>query len=272
VWGAARGAVVADRGALTPKAALRLSARALAMSIPLAAACFLFFPRVTGQFWALKRGDEATSGLSGEMTPGGIGRLAIDYVPAFRVRFEGKPPPLPDLYWRGPVLNNFDGFTWRRTRGTYHPGARLEMVGAPIRYRITLEPSQQRWLFALDTVDPVSRQDASSRFRTALSVPTITSTFSYDAVSYLRARSQGRSQIRPASKPAFCSIIIHALAHWRSIFARTGATRGATRRSTGSATTISSTRSNPASPPSTRSTPPCSTASAASAATLHPRT
>jgi hypothetical protein len=41
VWGACAAiAVVADRsGALTPKAALRLSARALAMSVPLAAAC-----------------------------------------------------------------------------------------------------------------------------------------------------------------------------------------------------------------------------------------
>jgi len=195
VWGACAAiAVVADRsGALTPKAALRLSARALAMSIPLAAACFLFFPRVTGQFWSLQRGDEATSGLSGEMTPGGIGRLAIDYVPAFRVRFEGKPPPPPDLYWRGPVLNDFDGFTWRRNRGTYHPGARLEMVGAPTRYRVTLEPSQQRWLFALDTVDSVSRRDAFIAYqdRQLSVIEPITSTVSYDAVSYLQTRSQG---------------------------------------------------------------------------------
>ena len=195
VWAACAAiAVVADRsGALTPKAALRLSARALAMSIPLAATCFLFFPRVTGQFWALHRGDEATTGLSGEMTPGGIGRLAIDYVPAFRARFEGKPPPPSDLYWRGPVLNDFDGFTWRRNRGMYHPGARLEMVGEPTRYRVTLEPSQQRWLFALDTVDTVSRRDVFIAFQDRqLSVlEPITSTVSYDAVSYLQTRSQG---------------------------------------------------------------------------------
>jgi len=195
VWGACAAiAVVADRsGALTPKAALRLSARALAMSVPLAAACFLFFPRVAGQFWALQRDDEASSGLSDEMTPGGIGRIAIDYVPAFRVRFEGEPPPQRDLYWRGPVLNNFDGLTWRRNRATYHPGARLEMLGAPIRYRITLEPSQKRWLFALDSVDTVSRRDVFISFQDRqLSVlEPITSTVSYDAVSYLNTRSQG---------------------------------------------------------------------------------
>jgi transglutaminase-like putative cysteine protease len=195
VWGACAAiAVVADRGgALTPKAALRLSARALAMSVPLATACFLFFPRVAGGFWALQRGDEAISGLSGEMTPGGIGRLALDYVPAFRVRFEDKPPPPPDLYWRGPVLNDFDGFTWRRGRGTYHPGSQLQMVGAPTRYHVTLEPSQQRWLFALDTVDTVSHRDVFISFQDRqLSVlEPIASTISYDAVSYLQTRSHG---------------------------------------------------------------------------------
>jgi transglutaminase-like putative cysteine protease len=195
VWGACAAiAVVADRGgALTPKAALRLSARALAMSIPLAAACFLFFPRVTGQFWALQRGEEATTGLSDEMTPGGIGKLAIDYIPAFRVRFEGKPPPQRDLYWRGPVLNDFDGFTWRRSRAMYHPGASLEMVDAPTRYRITLEPTQQRWLFALDTVDTVSRRDIliAAQDRQLSVFERITSTVSYDAVSYLQTRSHG---------------------------------------------------------------------------------
>ena len=53
-WGACAAiAMIADSsGALSPRAAMRLSARALAMAIPLAIACFLFFPRVGGQFWA----------------------------------------------------------------------------------------------------------------------------------------------------------------------------------------------------------------------------
>jgi hypothetical protein len=118
VWGACAAiAVIADRGGmLTPRAALRLAARALAMSVPLAAACFLFFPRFTGQFWSLHRGNLPATGLSDEMSPGSIGKLAIEYDPAFRVRFEDRPPPPPALYWRGPVLNDFDGLTWRRSR------------------------------------------------------------------------------------------------------------------------------------------------------------
>jgi transglutaminase-like putative cysteine protease len=195
VWAACAAiAVVADRsGALAPRAALRLSARALAMSLPLAAACFLFFPRVAGQFWALQRGEQATSGLSDEMSPGGISRLANDYEPAFRVRFEGAPPPQSSLYWRGPVLNDFDGYTWRRSRSSPYPGARLEMLDEPVRYRVTLEPTNQRWLFALDTVDKVSRRDIfiGSQDRQLSTAEAITATLSYDAVSYLTTRNGG---------------------------------------------------------------------------------
>src|SRR5690242_15644183 len=88
LWGACAAiALIADRsGALGPRAAMRLSARALAMALPLTAACFLFFPRLEGQFWALQRGNQATTGLSDEMSPGGISKLAADYEPAFRVR------------------------------------------------------------------------------------------------------------------------------------------------------------------------------------------
>ena len=195
VWGACAAiAVVADRGgALTPRAALRLSARALAMAIPLAAACFLFFPRVAGQFWALQRGEQATSGLSDEMSPGGISKLANEYDPAFRARFEGTPPPQSSLYWRGPVLNDFDGFTWRRERSKYYPGARLGMEGDAVRYRITLEPTHRRWLFALDTVAEVSRRDVfiAPQDRQLSMTETVDAPLSYDAVSYLRTRNEG---------------------------------------------------------------------------------
>jgi transglutaminase-like putative cysteine protease len=195
VWGACAAiAVIADRGGmLTPRAALRLAARALAMSVPLAAACFLFFPRFTGQFWALHRGNLPATGLSDEMSPGSIGKLAIEYDPAFRVRFEDRPPPPHALYWRGPVLNDFDGLTWRRSPQKYYPESRIEMLGAPLRYRVTLEPTHQRWLFALDTVARAPQHDMYMSFDRQLSTTAgaIMSTVSYDAVSYLRTRTLG---------------------------------------------------------------------------------
>jgi transglutaminase-like putative cysteine protease len=194
VWGACAAiAIIADHsGALAPRAAMRLSARALAMSVPLAAACFLFFPRFAGHFWALQRGEQANTGLSDEMSPGSISKLANEYEPAFRVRFDGDLPARSALYWRGPVLNDFDGFTWRRDRAKLYREVPIEMLGAPVRYRVTLEPTNQRWIFALDTVAASPRREFALAQDRQLSTWTpITSTLSYDAVSHLETRSNG---------------------------------------------------------------------------------
>jgi protein-glutamine gamma-glutamyltransferase len=191
-WGACAAiALVAHSDSLlTTRAALRLSARALAMAIPLALACFAFFPRVAGHFWALQRESLAVTGLSDEMSPGSIDRIANEYDPVFRVSFEGTPPPRAALYWRGPVLNSFDGFTWRRERGRVYLAEPLQRLGAAYRYHVTLEPTHQPWLFTLDTVDERPRRDTflSHDRQLSANLP-VTSTMSYDAVSHLETRS-----------------------------------------------------------------------------------
>lgn len=194
LWGccAAIALVAHADSSLQTRAALRLSARALVMSLPLALLCFLFFPRVGGNFWALQTGSSATTGLSDELTPGNIGQLATEYDPAFRVNFEGDLPPRTALYWRGPVLSEFDGFTWRRTRAPKYVPPKYAPAGEAIRYRVTLEPSNQRYLFALDTVDASPRRDifmTSDRMLVALDP--ITSVVSYDASSHLETRADG---------------------------------------------------------------------------------
>ncbi len=193
LWGACAAiAIIADAGgALTPRAAMRLAARALAMSIPLAIACFLFFPRFSGQFWALQRGPMGTTGLTDQMSPGGIGELASEYEPAFRVRFEGDLPPRSSLYFRGPVLNAFDGFTWRRQRSMLYAGGEMIMLGEPVRYRITLEPTHQPWLFSLDTLagNPQRGMFLAPHDRQLSALAPVTSTLSYDAVSHLQTRT-----------------------------------------------------------------------------------
>jgi len=192
LWGAcaAIALVAHDVPQFTTRAALKLAARALLMAIPLAAVCFAFFPRIAGQFWALEAGAGATTGLSDEMSPGSIGTLATEYEPAFRARFEGALPPRAALYWRGPVLNSFDGFTWRRENFPQYEAERPEMAGEPVRYRITLEPTDQPWLFALDTVAASPRRDVYLNRDSMLIAPNpIITTTSYDAVSHLRTRS-----------------------------------------------------------------------------------
>jgi transglutaminase-like putative cysteine protease len=130
---------------------LRPAGALLVQALPLMVAFFILFPRASGPLWALPQDTRAgMSGLSDSMTPGTISNLIKSDAIAFRVQFDGTRPPYSTLYWRGPVLTDFDGATWRISRDrslgtTTYPRARN-----PTRYTVTLEPHNNSWLFALD--------------------------------------------------------------------------------------------------------------------------
>ena len=128
-----------------------LVARMLAFALPVMLVLFLLFPRVPGPFWSMPtRSGGASTGLSDEMSPGAISALSRSDAVAFRVSFDGPVPPPAQRYWRGPVLHQFDGVTWREPRGIPGLTDGLELAGEPIHYRITLEPHDRPWLLALD--------------------------------------------------------------------------------------------------------------------------
>jgi len=182
-------AVVASAGC-EGRAALRLAGRSLLLALPLAVLLFLFFPRLQGAFWAIPRGGEALTGLSDTMSPGSIVKLVASYNSAFRVQFAARAPPAEELYWRGPVLHDFDGHTWRRASGAFHLRQRLQYLGTPYRYRVALEPTRQRWWFALDT--PAQSSDANVLLtydNQLLGAEALTEPLSFDAVSYTRTRA-----------------------------------------------------------------------------------
>ncbi len=129
-----------------------LAAQMLMQAVPLMVALFLFFPRVPGPLWGVPRdATRATTGLSDSMSPGSFGQLSASGDIAFRVEFAGPPPRTAQLYWRGPVFWQFDGRIW--TTGVAPPGTGVPSVRAisePIAYTVTVEPSSERWLLALD--------------------------------------------------------------------------------------------------------------------------
>ncbi|HEX7115792.1 MAG TPA: DUF3488 and transglutaminase-like domain-containing protein [Steroidobacter sp.] len=127
------------------------SAKMFLQALPLAILLFLFFPRLPGQFWAVPARSTASTGLSEEMSPGDVSELSLSSQIAFRVEFEGSLPPPSQRYWRGPVLHDFDGRTWRRGNVSFAPQA-VEASGPTYRYTMTLEPHQRRWVFPLDAV------------------------------------------------------------------------------------------------------------------------
>lgn len=131
----------------------------LAAAVPVALLVFLFLPRLAAPLWATQTALQSRTGISDRMSPGHMGELFLDDTPSFRVSFDnGIAPPPSQRYWRGVVLWRYDGRTWTRSGGISMPPGQqpLSIQSAEIGYEITLEPTDKRWLFALDmpTVDP----------------------------------------------------------------------------------------------------------------------
>ncbi|TAM09461.1 MAG: DUF3488 domain-containing protein [Nevskiaceae bacterium] len=139
-------------GALPTRTSLRMAAVLGAQALPLMIVMFVLFPRLPGPLWGLPTDSGAlTSGMSNAMSPGDVSRLALSDAIAFRVAFEGTAPPPAQRYWRGPVFTHYDGHTW--TPGPLQPTPRYTTEGEAVHYRMTLEASRTRWLFALDLPD-----------------------------------------------------------------------------------------------------------------------
>jgi protein-glutamine gamma-glutamyltransferase len=132
---------------------LRYAGRVSAQALPLALVFWLFFPRFDGPLWRTPADPHsAESGLSDTMTPGDMINLALSDEVAFRVRFADATPPPNERYWRGPVLHDFDGRTWRRTPG-FEKTPLLEPIGRGYQYTLNVEPHQSNWIYALDWPD-----------------------------------------------------------------------------------------------------------------------
>ena len=134
--------------------AARIAGQMTLLGAPIMLVLFMLFPRLA-PLWGLP-GDAMTgrSGLSASMTVGNIASLALDDSIAMRLRFAAQVPRQSDLYFRGPVLDNFDGQRWTATpwldQRTRQTAPLLKVQGDPVNYQITLEPNQQPWLLALD--------------------------------------------------------------------------------------------------------------------------
>ena len=127
--------------------------RQMLMAMPLAAALFWLFPRIATPLWGLPGLSDAGAGLGDSMRPGQwLDTLADDRI-AFRVSFDGPTPAPEQRYWRGPVLWDFDGLEWRRSRQDSAPTTLLgddAQAAGGISYSVSLEPTEKRYLPVLD--------------------------------------------------------------------------------------------------------------------------
>jgi len=177
---------------------LTIAVRITAQSIPLMVVLFVLFPRIA-PLWSVPTGTgQATTGVSDRMSPGDISSLGQSAELAFRVTFDdGNPPPLNQgLYWRGLVLEDFDGEAWNRQSGSVYGSAvarrdsqyqregHVQASGSARQYNIILEPTMRPWLFGLHLSEPISPGISRGRNFELFSDNIVAQRKSYDLASY----------------------------------------------------------------------------------------
>ena len=136
--------------------------------------------------------------------PGSITQLVANYDAGLPREVRGRSRRRPaQRYWRGPVLHDFDGRTWRRDRGRAPRAATLRVPGrAGYRYqRRAASPrrsaSGSRSTLRAQSPDRARRSSptTSSSSRSDAGAPIAVS---YEAVSYPQTRALGRARARAA--------------------------------------------------------------------------
>jgi len=186
---------------------LRSAGTMLAQSAPLMLVLFVLFPRVQGPMWSLPQDAYAgVTGLSDEMTPGSVSRLLLSDAIAFRVSFDAQIPQANRLYWRGPVLWDFDGYRWTAPRVLYMAPREYQGLDDPVEYTVTVEPHSRRWLFALDLPSRVPPLSTMSNDFQLLHQTAVNNRVRYDMASHLNYRDNaalgGRELRRALALPA----------------------------------------------------------------------
>jgi len=174
---------------------LKLSGVIMAQAIPLMILLFILFPRIQGSLFGLSLAGTGKSGFSDSLNPGSVANLAKNDEVAFRAEFDGRIPPPDLLYWRGIIFQNFDGRRWQRKKWT--PEAKATPTGKnPVSYTVTLEPHNDRWLFALEMPAGIPRSAKFSRDFTLRSRRPVTRTTRYSLTSNTSYRTKDENRFQ----------------------------------------------------------------------------
>ena len=155
---------------LQPLKTLKLAATLMVQSIPMMLVLFILFPRIAPLWTVPLESQAAKSGVTDRMSPGDIASLSLSPELAFKASFSGAIPAPGQLYWRGLVLENYDGKTWTRRANLTDSIWRnkqskpvwakdIERLESTQSYSIILEPTRQNWLFSLATADLPANAD-----------------------------------------------------------------------------------------------------------------
>ncbi|MEO7072802.1 MAG: DUF3488 and transglutaminase-like domain-containing protein [Rhodanobacter sp.] len=162
----------------------------LLAALPLTLVAFVLVPRLSTPLWGAPGADQARTGLSDSMSPGNFTQLLTDDSPAMRVSFAGAPPAHELRYFRAYVMWRYDGRRWQHVRAPRDAAVAPLQADTGIDYRVTLEPSQQRMLPALD-VPVIAPADARlTADHEILAARAVTQALSYTLRSAVRYQLQ----------------------------------------------------------------------------------
>ncbi|MEG0412102.1 MAG: DUF3488 and transglutaminase-like domain-containing protein [Comamonas sp.] len=197
VWGLLAALVNAHMPAGYPRLRqlLRTSGALMLLGTPVMLVLFVTFPRIAPLWGLPAQTSQGQTGLSNDMTVGQVAQLAQNQSVALRVRFDttnGQTPPQRLLYFRGPVLSDFDGRNWRSAPdGGLPSGSSMPAtgLGTAVNYEVTLEPHQQRWLLTLEATlqppDITQRRTHPTANLQWLTTRPITEVLRYQAQAYV---------------------------------------------------------------------------------------
>jgi len=175
---------------------LKTTARMLAQAGPIMLLLFFLFPRVQGPLWGVPQDTfTGVTGLSDTMSPGSFSALSVSDAIAFRVKFDSAVPPRNRLYWRGPVMTDFDGRTWSVGLPQLRREISVEASGPPVDYEVTLEPHNRNWMFALEMPTRIPQTARLTSEYLAISLTPVRSRIRYEM------RSSPQFQARSGASP-----------------------------------------------------------------------
>ncbi len=176
-----------------PARAMRTAGVMLLQAVPLMLVLFLLFPRM-GPLWAVNApGNQARTGLAESMTPADVADLARSGELAFRVTFDGAPPPQPLLYWRAMTLQRFDGRSWSQSQLSAASGVgQWQVRGEPLGYQVVTGASHQPWVFSLRGASSEDERLVLNRDFMLQARRPLTQAIAYRATSHLDSLLEAR--------------------------------------------------------------------------------
>lgn len=146
------------------------------LAVPFFIILFLFFPRFPPLWHVPITADRGVTGISDRMSPGDIAELSQSSALAFRIIVDLKQLPAQnELYWRGMVLDQYDGTTWTSHEFNQYPSRIRNQnlnsqnlngqnsnsphpVNQGVAYQYLAADMRQKWVTSLEKSIPLERR------------------------------------------------------------------------------------------------------------------